>query len=147
PDPKQKLGEFNTILKANDAFRAGDYPTGEKLLRAIQEKDPQMYVIPFMLGEAASRQGNWEQAVVELKKCLDLNPNLDQAMTALAKALASMYKVDEAKPWIQKALQYNPQNFRAWYDLGRIEAKSDPNAAVTAYEKAIAIQPNFALVR
>jgi len=147
PDPKAKLEEFNAILKANDEFRAGNFQEGEALLSAIQQKDPQMYVIPFMLGEAASRQGKWEQASVELKKSLDLNPNLDQAMTALAKALASLGQTAEAKHWIESALRFNPQNFRAWYDLGRIESKPDPVAAVAAYEKSIAIQPNFALAR
>ncbi len=29
PDPKSKLWEFNAILKAGDAFRAGDFPAGE----------------------------------------------------------------------------------------------------------------------
>ncbi len=30
PDPKNKFWEFNAILKAGDAFRAGDFPAGER---------------------------------------------------------------------------------------------------------------------
>jgi choline-sulfatase len=147
PDPKSRISEFNTILQAGDAFRASDFPAGEALLAKVREKDPQMYVVPFMLGEAANKQHQWEQAAVQLKKCLELNPNFDQAMTGLAQALANLGDTAEAKPWVEKALRYNPQNFRAWYELGHIEAKADRGAAVVAYKKAIAIQPNFAPVR
>jgi tetratricopeptide (TPR) repeat protein len=113
----------------------------------VREKNPQMYVVPFMLGEAAIRQQKWGQAVAELKECLALNPNLDQAMTGLAQVLAKLGDTSEAKQWLEKALQYNPQNFRGWYELGHIETRADPTAAVTAYERAVAIQPNFPLAR
>ena len=62
PDPKSKLWEFNAILKAGDAFRAGNFPAGEALLSQVEEKDPQMYVVPFMRGEAAARQQKWKEA-------------------------------------------------------------------------------------
>lgn len=146
-DPKSRISEFNTILQASDALRAGDFPGGETLLVHVREKDPQMYVVPFMLGEAANKQRKWEQASVEFKKCLELNPNFDQAMTGLGQALANLGDMAAAKRWVEKALQYNRQNFRAWYELGHIERKADPAAAVLAYQEAIAIQPNFVFVQ
>jgi choline-sulfatase len=147
PDPKNKLGEFNAILKAEDAFRAADFQTGQKLLAEVQEKDPQMYVIPFMLGEASLRQNNWADAARELRKCLQLNANFDQAMTGLAHALFKLGDLAEARQWIEKALHYNPENYRALWDLASIEAREDPAAAAEVFERAIAIQPNFALAR
>src|SRR5262249_3683299 len=51
-DPKDKLWEFNAILKAQDAFQRGDDATAEILLAQVQEKDPNIYVIPFLLGES-----------------------------------------------------------------------------------------------
>ena len=39
------------------------FQAGETLLAQVQEKDPQMYIVPFMLGEAAARQQKWEEAV------------------------------------------------------------------------------------
>jgi choline-sulfatase len=147
PDPKKKIGEFNTILQAGDALRAGAFPTAKALLAEVRESDPQMYVVPFMLGEAANKQHKWEQGALEFQKCLELNPYFDQAMTGMAQALANLGDASEAKQWVEKALQYNPQNFRGWYELGHIEAKSDPAAAIAAYERAVAIQPNFPLAR
>jgi superkiller protein 3 len=63
-------------------------------------------------------------------------------MTGLARALVKLGRGGEAKSWLDKALQSNPQNYRAWYEKGLLEA-GDPAAAAAAYEKAIEIQPNF----
>jgi choline-sulfatase len=142
-DPKDKLWEFNSILKAQDAFQRKEDDQAEALLTEVQQKDPQIYVIPFLLGESALRRQNWEPAADQLQRCLDLNPNFDNAMTGLARALAKLGRVDEAKSWLNKALQSNPQNYRAWYQRGLLDAGSDPAAAQSAYEKTIAIQPNF----
>jgi Flp pilus assembly protein TadD len=142
-DPKDKLWEFNAILKAGDAFQRREDDQAEALLTEVQQKDPQIYVIPFMLGEAALRRQNWERAAEQLQRCLELNPNFDNAMTGLALALAKLGRADEAKSWLTKAVQSNPQNYRAWYQIGLLDAGSDRVAALVAYQKAIAIQPNF----
>jgi arylsulfatase A-like enzyme/tetratricopeptide (TPR) repeat protein len=142
-DPKDKLWEFNSILKAEDAFQRKEDDQAEALLTEVQQKDPQIYVIPFLLGESALRRQNWERAADQLQRCLVLNPNFDNAMTGMARALAKLGRVDDAKSWLSKALQSNPQNYRAWYQTGLLQAASDPAAAQSAYEKTLAIQPNF----
>ena len=40
-------------------------------------------------------------------------------------------------------MQNNPENYRAWYESGLLNAASDPATAQAAYEQALAIQPNF----
>jgi arylsulfatase A-like enzyme/Tfp pilus assembly protein PilF len=147
PDPKAKLWEFNSILEAGDAFHAGDFPAGEALLAKVAEKDPQMYIVPFMLGEGASRQQNWEAASAAFQKCLQLNPNFDQAMTGLSRAFIYLGKPEDAAQWARNALKINPANYRAWYQLGLIESKTDKDAAIADYKKALSIQSSFAPLR
>lgn len=142
-DPKDKLWEFNSILKAEDAFQRHEDDQAEALLTEVQQKDPQIYVIPFLLGESALRRQNWERAAEQLQRCLALNPNFDNAMTGLAWALAKVGRIDDAKSWLQKALQSNPENYRAWYQAGLLDGGNDPAAALPSYRRAIAIQPNF----
>jgi choline-sulfatase len=144
PDPKDKLGEFNSILQAQDAFRARRFDAGKQLLDKIAELDPQMYVVPFLLGEASLRQENWGDAAAKLKHCLELNPNFDEAMTGLSHALHAQGNDSEAKMWLDKALSSDPRNYRAWYELGNLQARADPSAALEAYKRALSIQPNFA---
>ena len=147
PDPKSKVGEFQDILRSADAFEAGDFQTGEALLAQVREKDPKLYIVPFMLGEGAIRQRKWEEAQTEFQQTLQLNPNFDQAMTGLAHAQAMLGEFAEARQWLEKALKFNPQNYRAWHELGAIDAKNDKSAAIADYEKAISIQPNFGILR
>jgi choline-sulfatase len=142
-DPKDKLWEFNAILKAGDAYQREEDDRAEALLTEVQQKDPKIYVIPFMLGQSALRRQNWDRAADQLQRCLELNPNFDNAMTGLALALSKLDRVEEAKNWLNKAVQSNPQNYRAWYQIGLLEAVNDRAAALAAYQKAIAIQPNF----
>jgi len=144
PDPKSKLWEFNSILEAEDALRANDLAKGRSLLLQVREKDPAMYVVPFILGEAALGAQMWDEASIELRKCLELNPHFDQAMLGLARALVFQGRHDEAKQLAQEAIRYNPENYRAWYQLGFIESRTDKQAAIANYEKAVSIQGNFA---
>lgn len=147
PDPKTKLWEFNSILESEDAFRAGESEKGKNLLLQVREKDPEMYVVPFVLGEAALEEKDWDTAATELHRCLELNPHFDQAMMGLARALIFQGKTDEARDWDKKAIEYNPQNYRAWYQLGFIESHTDKKAAITDYEKAVSIQGSFPPLR
>ncbi len=142
-DPKEKIWEFNGILKAQDAFQRGETDAAESLLNEVQERDPKMYVIPFLLGESALQRQDWSKAAEQLQRCLALNPNFDNAMTGLARALAKLGHPEDAKVWLNKAVQSNPQNYRAWYQLGLLAAVNDPVTAQLDYVKAIAIQPNF----
>jgi choline-sulfatase len=147
PDPKDRLWEFNATLEASDAFGTSDFKKGEQLLIAVREKDPQQYIIPFMLGEAALRQKLWDRAALDLQECLRLNPGFDQAMTSLARALYQKGDVNGAQGWVDHALKLNSDNYRAWYELGLIDTAGDKTAAIVAFEKSISIQPNFAMSR
>ena len=143
PDPKSKLEEFNSVLEAEDALQKHNDDQADALLRKVQEQDPNIYVIPFLLGETAVRHEKWAEAADQLQRCLKLNPNFDNAMTGLARALAKLGHADEAKGWLQKAVSINPQNYRAWYETGLLDAGSNPAAALSAYQKAVTVQPNF----
>jgi arylsulfatase A-like enzyme/Flp pilus assembly protein TadD len=144
PDPKEKLAEFNDILQATDAMQAGNFNRAEALLKKAQEEDPGMYLIPFLLGQAASRRKDWATAAAQFSRSLELNASFDQAMTGLARALALSGDPAGGEKWLQRALEANPENFRAWYELGWLRSRTgDLPGAQAALEKALAIQPNF----
>ena len=144
PDPKDKLDEFNAILLAEDAIHSADFSKGESELQKLEQEDPDLYIVPFLLGETAARRQDWRRSAAEFKRCLQLNPNFDQAMTGLARALYFAGDPKEAMQWAKSALKLNPLNYKAMYELGSIEAHSDKAAAISDFEKAIAIQDNFA---
>ena len=142
-DPKEKIWEFNSILEAADDFQATRFEDGASLLQQVQQKDPDMYLVPFMLGEAQTRQEQWAEAKANLERSLKLNPTFDQAMTALARADHGLGQDDDARHWLNEAIKANSQNYRAWYELGWIQAGSDTQAARNAFAKSVELQPNF----
>ncbi|HJT01758.1 MAG TPA: sulfatase-like hydrolase/transferase [Terriglobales bacterium] len=144
-DPKDKLVEFNSILHATDAIDAGHFQQADALLTQLRRDDPAMYILPFMQGEMALRQQQGAAAVQYFQDCLKLAPNFDQAMTGLAGALEAQKRPQEAIEWLQRALERNPRNFRAWYQIGWIQERGGDHAsAAENLEKALAIQPSFA---
>src|SRR5579864_6714290 len=65
-------------------------------------------------------------------------------MLGVARALIFQGKTDEARQWTKSAIQYNSENYRAWYQLAFIDAQSDKKAAIADDEKAVSIQNSFA---
>ena len=144
-DPKDRLDEFNSILHASDIIETGHYGQAEALLSQLRQRDPSLYVVPFMQAELALRQQQASQAVQYFQDCLRLAPEFDQAMTGLAGALEAQGKPQEAIQWLQRALERNPRNFRARYQIGWIQERSGDHAlAAENLQKALVIQPSFA---
>ncbi len=144
-DPKDKLRAFQNVLRATDLMHTGNFTAARSLLAKLQQTEPQLYLIPFLLGEAASRDAQWKEAEKQFGRAAQLNPGFDQATMGLARALGMQGKTAQARDLIGTMLSANAQNFRAWFLLAQVEAKNDPGASRDALEKVIAIQPNFAL--
>src|SRR6266403_4039635 len=143
-DPKDKLPVFQDILRATDQIQTGNFTAARSLLSSAQRKEPHLYLIPFLLGEAASHNAQWEEAEEQFGRAAALNPGFEQARMGLARALGLQGKTARARDIIGTLLTTNPQNFRAWFLLAQIESKDDPRYSRQALDKVISIQPNFA---
>ncbi|MBZ5701840.1 MAG: sulfatase-like hydrolase/transferase [Acidobacteriia bacterium] len=143
-DPKDKLPVFQDVLRATDLIQLGNYAAARALLAGVQQREPRLYLIPFLLGEAASHDAQWKEAEKQFGRAAALNPGFDQARMGLARALGLQGKTGPARELIGTLLAENPKNFRAWFLQAQIAAPGDPRASREALEKVIAIQPNFA---
>src|SRR5262249_18998290 len=85
-DPKDKIFAFNTILDAQDEFRGGNFDRGRQILSRLSPAEAGMYIVPFMLGEAALREEKWQEAADQSSQCLELKPTFEEAMTGLSRA-------------------------------------------------------------
>jgi len=144
-DPKDKLSVFQDILRATDLIQLGNFAEARSVLSSLQRKEPQLYLIPFLLGEAASHEAQWKEAEKNFGRAAALNPGFEQARMGLARALGLQGKIAQAKDLLGTLLTTNPQNFRAWFLLSQIEAPTDLKSSREALDKVLAIQPNFAL--
>jgi tetratricopeptide (TPR) repeat protein len=143
-DPKDKLPIFQDVLRATDLVQAGHFAAARSLLASLQKREAQLYLIPFLLGEASSREARWKEAEKNFARSAELNPGFDQATMGLARALGFQGKTREARDLINTLLAANPGNFRAWFLLAQIQAKDEPKLSLEALDKVLSIQPNFA---
>jgi len=69
------------------------------------------------------------------------------AMKSFEKARAEMldHNPEGAERELKKAVQEDPKFAEAWFQLGKLQAASDPQAARDAFSEALAADPKFAL--
>jgi arylsulfatase A-like enzyme/Tfp pilus assembly protein PilF len=142
-DPKDKVGELNSILAAQDAAQLGNFQRSEELLAEVEHKDPDLYLLPFLRGEGKMRQSQWNDAAGLFEKALQLNPGFEQALTGLASAYQRGGREPEARKTLEVALKERPSSFRIWYQLGTLLARESPAEAESAFQRGIALQPGF----
>ncbi|HUL14547.1 MAG TPA: sulfatase-like hydrolase/transferase [Terriglobales bacterium] len=144
-DPKDKLPVFQEILRATDLMHLGKIPEAQSLLATLERAEPNLYLIPFLQGEASEREQRWGEAEKHFGKSLQLNPGFEQATMGLARSLGFQGKTEQASGLLRSLLATNQGDFRAWFLLAQIEAKSDPKRSQEALNRVIDLQPNFAL--
>jgi tetratricopeptide (TPR) repeat protein len=88
-------------------------------------------------------------AIPDLQALIEREPGLVIAHVGLAKAYISMRQADEALAALGRALELEPENPEALYQLGyvRLNFKNDFPGAVEPLEKAVAVDPTNAITR
>ena len=110
---------------------------------------PFSYQIHAFNAEALESQGKWDEAVVEYRKILEINPMLAGIHARLGRALLSKPNpapeaVQEAKKDFEQELEIDPRNAGAEYVLGQLAAnESDWASAITHFGKATKLDPSF----
>jgi tetratricopeptide (TPR) repeat protein len=136
------------ILGTLSWHRAWAYESEETLWTDTLAKNPDCWAAHNNLGQALSRQGRMDEAMVEWRKALEGNPLDAKPHNNLGKALFEKGAVDEAMAEYRKALEINPGYADAHFNLGRaLFQKGDVDAAIAHWQRAVEINPNFAEAR
>jgi putative PEP-CTERM system TPR-repeat lipoprotein len=90
-------------------------------------------------------QGDAERAQGALQAAFLAVPDYPQAILVQARMKAEAKKFDEAASLVDKVLVSSPQDAEAWHLKGEflLFGKGDPTGAMTAYRKALTIDPRF----
>jgi tetratricopeptide (TPR) repeat protein len=119
------------------------FVAAEVIAKAAEPKhlDQDLY---FQLGAASERVADFEQAERYFQKCLELAPDLAEAMNYLGYMWAEHgMKLDKAKALIEKALKAEPKNGAFLDSLGWVYFKMNrPKEALTYVVKAIELTPD-----
>ena len=136
-----------------DVLYAATHAFSDLSLRASQDlarEAPFSFQVHELNAEALELQGRWDEAAVEYRKILDINPMLPGVHARLGRALLSKPQAtpadtEQAKKAFEEEIEIDPKNAVAEFVLGQIAADAGDSAtAIRHFEKAAKLDTSFA---
>jgi serine/threonine protein kinase/tetratricopeptide (TPR) repeat protein/TolB-like protein len=126
-----------------------DATWSQKSLSAAQHAQTLNDEIPevhFALGNVYRATGKTTEAIVEIKRALELAPNSDEGYRRLADAYLGAGKEDDALGSIQQAIDANPYYWLNYNKLGGVYLQLGQNEkAMAAFRRVVELAPDSAL--
>jgi predicted Zn-dependent protease len=121
----------------------------EDSLGKINQIDPNSVVAHEVAGEIDESMHNYDGALVEYKKAIDLVPNQPEPHLHMANAFWSIGKWESAKAEFEAGLAHDPNNCTAHWKLGNtiLEANDDTIEAMTHLNRAVSLCPDLMQAR
>ena len=145
------------ILKKDQAQeyfqKAYELQMSGKLEEAVEHYQKSIDVFPTaeahtFLGWTYSFMGNYDDAIAECHKAIDVDPDFGNPYNDIGAYLIERGHLDEAIPWLEKAIQavrYESYCF-PHLNLGRIwEKKGLWDKAIEEYKRALKANPDYTL--
>jgi tetratricopeptide (TPR) repeat protein len=149
--------EFLQVLSRDfprdpDVLYASTHAYSDLSLRASQDlanEAPFSFQVHELNAEALELQHKWDEAAVEYRKILEINPSLPGiharlGRVLLAKSQPSPADVEQAKKNFQEELEIDPKNAVAEFVLGQLAADAgDFQTAIQHFSRAAKLDTNF----
>jgi len=155
PPPKSKKEAKPPLSpEAMEHFRQGHkFLADQKKDEALKEFQETVRLSPdaplahFWLGKIYFYRGDKESAEKEMKQTLQLDPKNYHAMAMMGKIYSlDRAKVDQAKEFLDQALEESPDNLEVHFDLGRVYAiKGERERAVAEFRYIFSKEGEFSL--
>lgn len=155
-----KYDEAVSLLKAylgeNPRDQAALYLLGKTYLQLsedslgkINQIDPNSVVAHEVAGEIDESMRNYDGALVEYKKAIDLAPDQPDPHIHMANTYWSISKWDSARTEFEAGLAHDPNNCTAHWKLGNtiLEANGEPGEALTHLNRAVELCPELMQAR
>jgi tetratricopeptide (TPR) repeat protein len=126
------------LLNLGDVLIAlGRYEQAEREFRRAQKLDPSRADVFVHAGILQFKRGLYLQGDLELRKALELRPDDPLPHFYRGECLNQLSRVDEALDALQRSVQLQPTNARAYYLMGiQYDKKRLPELAMAMYKKA-----------
>ena len=128
------------LMKALETLRAGKLPEARKHLDAVSRLAPSHPDVNFLFGVYSSQVNDWQQAKSYWEKAIAFYPQHLLAQVSLGDALLREDKLSDAIPHFKKALEIDPNSWRAYALLAQADLRlGSSEEAVREAERAIAL--------
>lgn len=133
---------MNIFDYANKYLKQGDYINAKKIYKSLLNKITNK-LIYFNLGVCLYECKQYNEAITQYKKVIELDSNNPNTYINLGVCLHNLEKYDEAIIQYKKAIDLDSDYKDAYKNLGYSLLKSEQyNDAIKAYEKFIILDPN-----
>ncbi|MEQ9364679.1 MAG: SpoIIE family protein phosphatase [Leptospirales bacterium] len=116
------------LFRETDAFYQGAEPNDDRTLIVLQIlKSPQVAVPAmgkeqireyFNAGQGLLDRGQFEEAIVEFHRIIEIDPDSFRAHHFIGRALSGLQRFEEAEEYFQKTIVLNPEYLQGFYQLG-----------------------------
>ena len=123
---------------------------GQLMAEKVWKLMPGSYRSHELLGQSYENQKDYEMALTEYRKALQIDPSAPGLNYAVGHAYWEMKQLSKAIPELEKELALNPYHPSANYVLGHIYLHSDPQhpqKAALYLQRAIEAKPDFVEAR
>ncbi|MEY2554905.1 MAG: protein O-mannosyl-transferase [Verrucomicrobiota bacterium] len=121
------------------------YRDAETCFRAVIAKNPNSPTARSNLGSTLLKKGSVDEAIIQLKRSVEIDPDYQFGHYNLAAALMEKGEPDEAIPHLRTVLKANPNHWKAYYTLGNaLSKKGEVDEATASYKRALQLWPDFA---
>src|SRR6202166_5158576 len=111
------------LLSRPDAGPDAPERAKQEFLKELQI-DPSNADAPYILGELARRDENWDEAISRFSQAAKLNPNFAEAQLGLGSCFVAVKKFEEAIPPLRTAEHLMPRNPEVHHTLATALARS-----------------------
>jgi tetratricopeptide (TPR) repeat protein len=119
------------------------YDDAIPILKKAVEMRPDTLMPNYLLGLSLSSTGDWASSVPYFEAAVEKSPKWGALHFSLAAAYARINRLDEAQKELEKAVQVEPDNFRAQLVLGRmLTVQGKAAQGITNLKQAVKLQPN-----
>lgn len=142
--PAEKLKGDDFMRELLKAEKISNWSSSILILDKFLETFPDSAFFYYMRGKNKRKVGKFEEAIVDYKKGLKLNPNIPDAWISLGVAQQRLERNNEAMESYKQAIKVAPDNEMPYNNIGAILTDDKKYAeAIPYFKKAIAIKPDY----
>ncbi len=139
PNPKYRQNLAILLLQL------GQHAAAEPHFRVLHAEWPDDHSILFSLGALLRRMRRYAEAEPFLRRYVEMRPRAVEGGNELGAALEGMGRTEDAVETFRRSIELAGPSPGTYYNLGNaLRDLNRPAEAITAYDAALAIQPEFA---
>src|SRR5207248_3424626 len=120
-DPKDKIDVFNLMTDAREKLQdRADAAAGVEMLQQVTRKDPEVIDAWLLLGNEHANRRQYEQALSDYRRALELKPDYDLALRNTANVYRDLGRLAAAIDGFERLLAFDPRNGHARQELAQV---------------------------